>query len=137
VTDVLLRQSNDGGEITLEGGLFAMSDGLEAAVYLSLYGSNESDPGGSDLTEQYWANIGESIPSRTYRSETQYLIRSLPAVPNSLRRIEQAVTRDLAWMITEGIAKSIGVNASIPAINRVVIDLVIITEHDQIQLSFG
>jgi phage gp46-like protein len=138
VTDVLLRQSNDGGEIALEGGLVLMSEGLETAAYLSLFGGNEQDPGEADQTESWWGNLGETIPSRKYRSETQFLVRSLPAVPSNLRRIEQAALRDLQWMVDEKLVHSIGVTTSIPGLNRVVLDVNVITQRDQlIQLSFG
>lgn len=137
MTDVLLRQTADGGEITVDAGLVLMSEGLETAVYLSLFGGNEDDPGDADRTRQWWGNIGESEPARTYRSETQYLIRSLPSVPSNLRRIEQAATRDLQWMIDTGVARSIAVAALIPAVDRVTLDIRIATARDQIQLSFG
>lgn len=136
MTDVLLRQTNDGGDITAEAGLLAMSDGLETAAYLSLFGGNEQDPGDADSAESWWGNVGELEPARQYRSETQYLLRSLPAVPANLRRIEEAAERDLEWMLDSGIAKSIAVSASIPELNRVRVD-VIITAAKQLHLSFG
>jgi phage gp46-like protein len=138
MTDVLLRQTNDGGDITVEGGLVLMSEGLETAAYLSLFGGNADDAGdnGGDRL-QWWGNLGELDESRTYRSETQFLIASLPAVPRNLRRIEQAATRDLAWMIAAGIAKGIAVSASIPALDQVRVAITIVTLKEQIQLTFG
>lgn len=138
MTDVLLRQTNDGGEITIEAGLALMSDGLETAVYLSLFGGNEDDAGdAAGERVQWWGNLDETEPARTYRSETQNLIRSLPAVPRNLLRIEQAAARDLAWMIASGVAKSVSVSASIPEVNRVVVAVSIVTLKEQIQLTFG
>jgi phage gp46-like protein len=137
VTDVLLRQTQDGGDLILQGGLFAMSDGLETAAFLSLFGSNEQDPGDSDSREQWWGNFVEADASRHYRSETQFLLRSLPATPASLLRIEQAASRDLDWMIDEGVVKTITVSASIPELNRVVVDVSLVTLTRLIQLSFG
>jgi phage gp46-like protein len=137
MTDVLLRLGPDGGEITIEGGLALMSDGLETAALLSLYGGNEQDSGDADSAEQYWGNIGETEPARRYRSETQYLLRSLSAVPANLRRIEEAASRDLEWLTDSGLAQSIDVSASIPELNRVQIDVVITTLEKQLHLSFG
>lgn len=137
MTDVLLRLTPDGGDITVENGLTLMSDGLETAALLSLYGGNEQDPGDADSSEQWWGNLGETEPNRRYRSETQYLLRSLPAVPANLRRIEEAAQRDLEWMLDSGIAKSIAVSASIPELNRVQVDVVITTLEKQLHLSFG
>lgn len=138
MTDVLLRQSPDGGEITVEAGLVLMAEGLETAAYLSLFGGNEDDSG-DDATDrlQWWGNLGEPEPNRTYRSETQFLIRSLPAVPRNLLRIEQAASRDLAWMVAAGVAKSVVVLASIPDVGRVDVAVTIVTLTRQIHLSFG
>lgn len=138
MTDVLLRQSEDGGEITLQGGLLLLAEGLETAVYLSLFGANEDDPGDVDSPLQWWGNLLEAEPERAYRSETQYLLKSLPAIPANLRRIEQAAARDLQWMLDTDNAQSVTVEATIPALNRVQINLTIITAAGQrIELSFG
>ena len=138
MTDVLLRQTNDGGDITITGGLLLMSEGLETAAYLSLFGGNEDDPAGTDTAQQWWGNLLDVEPERHYRSETQHLVRSLPALPFNLRRIEQAAARDLQWMLDTGIAQSVTVEATIPAANRVRVGLVIITATEQrIELFFG
>lgn len=138
MTDVLLRQTSDGGDITLEGGLLLMSEGLETAAYLSLFGGNEDDPGDAGAsTLQWWGNLLETDAARTYRSETQYLIKSLPAIPANLRRIEQAAARDLQWMLDTATALSVTVEATIPALNRVRINLTIDTTTDRVELSFG
>lgn len=138
MTDVLLRQSNDGGDVTIRGGLLQLSEGLETAAYLSLFGGNEDDPAGTDSTLQWWGNLLDVEPERAYRSETQYLVQGLPAIPFNLRRIEQAAARDLQWMLDTGVAKSTTVEATIPAVARVGIGLVIITASGQrIELFFG
>lgn len=138
MTDVLLRQTPDGGDITIEGGLLLMSEGLETAAYLSLFGGNEDDPAEADRTLQWWGNLLETEPERAQRSETQYLLRSLPAIPVNLRRIEQAAARDLQWMLDTETAQSVAVEATIPAVNRVSIALVIITATGQrVELFFG
>lgn len=137
MTDVLLRQTNDGGDITVENGLVLMSEGLETAAYLSMFGGNEDDPGEGATELQWWGNIGETEPARTYRSETQHLIRSLPATSGNLRRIEQAAARDLQWMIDGGVAESITVEASIPSLNRVLVSGTIVTTLEEIHFAFG
>jgi phage gp46-like protein len=138
LTDVLLRQTNDGGEITIRGGLLLLSEGLETAAYLSLFGGNEDDPGEADTALEWWGNVLDPDPDLAYRSETQFLVQGLPAIPANLRRIEQAAGRDLKWMIDTGAAQSVTVEATIPAVNRVRIALVIITATGQrIELFFG
>lgn len=138
MTDVVLRHTNDGGDLTIQSGLLLMSEGLETAAYLSLFGGNEDDPAGTDTAQQWWGNLLDVELERHYRSETQFLVRSLPAIPFNLRRIEQAAARDLQWMLDTGVAQSLTVEATIPALNRVGLGLVIITATEQrIELSFG
>lgn len=138
MTDVLLRHTDNGGEITLQGGLLLMSEGLETAAYLSLFGGNEDDPGGEDTSLQWWGNLLETESERQYRSETQRLLQSLPAIPANLRRFEQAAGRDLKWMVETGLAQSVTAEATIPGVNRVALRIVIITATGQtIVLVFG
>lgn len=125
--DVHLYQTDDDGTITVEAGVVAMSGGLETAAYLSLFGGNEQDDGRKDGPLQWWGNLGE-LPERQYRSETQYLLRSIPAIPANLRRIEEAAARDLAWIVTTGAATSVTVAASMPGPARV--HLVVAIEAD-------
>lgn len=118
MTDVHLFQTDDGGEIRSENGQVDTNDGLETAVYLSLFGGNESDSGlEADDPRQWWGNVGETDPARHYRSQTQHLLRSIPATSENLRRVEDAARNDLAWLVE--IATRVGATASIPAVNQV------------------
>lgn len=138
MTDVLLRQTDDGGDITIEGGLLLLSDGLETAAYLSLYGGNEDDPAETDRSLEWWGNLLEAELERAYRSETQFLVQTLPLIPLNLRRIEQAAARDLKWMLDTGLAKSVETEATIPAKDRVGLAIRIVTATgQQIELFFG
>jgi phage gp46-like protein len=133
--DVRLYQTNDGGEIDFVAGQAQMSDGLETAVYLSLFGGNERDSGqDGDEPLQWWGNLGEADQSKHYRSETQHLLRSLPATTANLRRIEDAIARDLAWMTDSSLASSVSAEVSVPALNR--IDLLVRVEIDGEELKF-
>lgn len=138
MTDVLLRQTNDGGDITIQAGLLAMSEGLETAAYLSLFGGNEDDPGGADTSQQWWGNVLDTEPERAYRSETQALLAGLPAIPANLLRVEQAAERDLKWMVDTGNAQSVTAEATIPAVGRILLGVVIITATGQrLEFFFG
>lgn len=137
MTDVLLRQTPDGGEITVQNGLALLSDGYETAAYLSLFGGNEDDPGGSDTRLQFWGNLIEADQAAMDRSETQHLLRSIPAVPANLRRIEQAAERDLAWMVTAGAALSVRAEATMPQLNRIALRITIQTTTGTRILEFG
>ena len=134
--DVLLFQTPDDGDILVEGGIVAMSSGLETAAYVSLFGGNEDDDGRPDNRATWWGNLGETDPARQYRSETQNLLQAIPATSGNLRRVEDAARRDLNWMITEGAASSIAVVASIPALNRVRFDILIAAEGEEASFAF-
>ncbi len=123
--DVKLFQTVDDGNFTVENGIVEMSGGLETAAYLSLFGGNEDDAGGSDETFTYWGNFDETEPEKQYRSETQNLLKGIPATTGNLRRIEDAARRDLDWFLSSNVASSVTVAASIPALNRIkfVIDI--------------
>jgi len=117
--DVKLYQTDDDGDITVVNGVVEMSGGLETAAYLSLFGGNEDDDGRADNPKEWWGNLIEDEPTREYTSETQNLLTSLPATSGNLVRLEQAVKRDLAWMVSESVASNIAVSVSIPALNKV------------------
>lgn len=130
MTDVNLFLVEDGGEIAIQGGQVELSDGFESAVILSLFGGNELDSGiQADDPRQWWGNFDEPDPARHYRSETQHLLRSIPAIPANLRRVEDAAGRDLAWMAGT-VADGVLAEASIPSPKT--IDLLI-----RIQLTNG
>lgn len=123
MTDVLLRPTEDGGEIQFIGGEPTLSDGLESAAFLSLFGGNERDSGDTDGERfQWWANFEEPVKDRRLRSKTQSLLKALAAVPFNLTRIEDAAAADLAWMEAELDAK-VTVAASIPDLDRVLLEV--------------
>ena len=117
--DVLLFQTNDDGDIDVTGGIVEMSGGLQTTAYLSLFGGNEGDAGGSDIALTWWANLDELEPSNQYRSETQNVLQALAASPRNLKRVEDAAGRDLAWMVEQKVATSVAVAATMPGLNKV------------------
>jgi phage gp46-like protein len=120
MADVRLFQTEDGGEIELVGGQIALDEGLDSAVFLSLFGGNDDDGGlDGDKLKQWWGNVDELDETRKYRSLTQYLLRSLPLIPNNLRRIEDAAVSDLAWMLDTKLASFVGATATMPGRNTV------------------
>lgn len=134
--DVLLQQIDDGGEITVSGGLVEMSGGLETSAYLSLFGGNELDDGRADNSQTYWGNLSENIESRKYISETGHLLLSLESTVANLRRLEDAARRDLAWLLTEKVASSITVVAFMPGLNRVGLEITIIADGEESTFRF-
>jgi phage gp46-like protein len=134
--DVKLFQTNDDGDISVVNGVVEMSGGLETAAYLSLFGGNEDDDGSADSTMRWWGNLSETEASRKYVSETQHLLTAIPAVSANLLRIEDAARRDLNWFITDRIASSVTVRASVPALNRVAISVTIIAQGEESTFNF-
>src|SRR3954462_10834325 len=113
MSDVLLFESLDGGEIESINGAFTMDEGLSTAAYLSLFGGNEQDSGSDgDKPKQFWANFEEPDATKQYRSELQYLLTPLPLIPASLKRFQDAAGRDLAWMVDAGLATQVGATAT-------------------------
>lgn len=134
MSDVLLYQTLDDGEININNGVVELSPGLETAAYLSLFGGNENDNGNPENPLAWWGNIGESIVNR-YRSRTQFLINSLPLITSNLTAIKNAVLEDLNWLLTESIASTVEVEVTIPAMNRV--NIVVIIEAQGKRSTFN
>lgn len=116
IKDIYIFDTLNGGSLTSD---LEMRDGLESAVYLSLFGGNAKDDGSQDTPYQWWGNIAENVPSRKYRSETAFLLSTVPPTPNNLRRIEDAALRDLDWFLGEGYASKIDALATMPRLNTV------------------
>lgn len=114
--DVYIYDTADGGNITPD---LEIRDGLENAVYLSLFGGNVLDDGSQDTPFQWWGNLNENQESKMYRSQASYLLRTVTPTANNLRRIEDAAKRDLAWMISDGITETVSIVATMPALNHV------------------
>ncbi len=123
MTDVLMFNAPDGGEILVENGVVALSDGLETAAYLALFGGNSDDSGdAAESPLQWWGNHDELNPARKYRSRFQYLMFRLPPITSNLLRLEEAALADLQPTF-EGVATNISVRCSMPAINRIAVTI--------------
>lgn len=134
--DVLLFQTNDNGEIEIENGIVTLSPGLETSAYLSLFGGNWKDDGSQNNRQTWWGNLDETERVRQYRSETQFLLGTLPATTGNLKRIEDAAKRDLAWLVDENAASSVTVSASLIGLNRVKIGVVVRAEGNEAEFNF-
>lgn len=134
--DVLLYQTVDGGDLNISGGLVEMTGTFDTAAYISLFGGNYEDAGGSDRTLQWWGNISETNAVKRQISETQHLLESIPLTTGNLKRVEDAARRDLAWFISEGIASAVVVVGSIPALNTIQLDISITAEGNVNSFTF-
>ena len=122
MSDVKLFSTPDDFDIEVINGTVTMDDGFETAFYLSLFGGNEDDPGGSDLSKQWWGNSLDDNVDTHYRSRTQYLLRMLPQNSANLNAIKQAVYADLAWSSDQVTISDIFV--SVPRLNWLSIEVV-------------
>lgn len=115
--------TSDGGEVLVENGIMALSDGLETAAYLALFGGNSEDSGDqAESRKQWWGNHDEPNPARQYRSRFQYLMWRLPAITSNLLVLEEAALADLQ-PVFEGVATSVSVRCSMPGINRLTVTI--------------
>lgn len=135
--DVLLYQTVDDGDIIVTDGITRMTGGLETAAYLALFGGNDDDNGVGDNLREWWGNISENDPAKKYRSQTQYLLRSIPAISANLLKIEEAAKADLAFFVTSGAATAVDAAAVIAGLNRVQITCTITAEGRETSFAFA
>ena len=124
IGDVYLFNTENNGDIEIDAdGFFCMSPSPETASYLSLFGGNDDDDGSKDNLLQWWGNSTTLDESKQYRSETQHLLRSLPATSNNLVKLELAAERDHAWLLIDGYATEVSATARL--LDRNMINLLI------------
>ena len=136
MTDVLLFQTVDDGDINIVGGITELTGGFDTSFYLSLFGGNFEDDGTQDNRKGWWGNLLENEPEGKYVSRTQNLLRGLPASPANLRRIEEAVLRDLQWYLDTGIADDIEAVATIPEFGKIKISGSVTVQGEKLQFDF-
>lgn len=138
MTDLLMLQTVDGGEIEIVNGREMLTTtGLETAGYLSLFGGNLDDAGGeADIANQWWANFSEPDPAAVMRSETAALLQSLPLVPANLKLLQEAAGRDLAWFKDRGIAQEIAIRVSLPARNTLKVEVLLTIDGTVVPFEF-
>lgn len=113
--DALLLHTLDGGDVRITQGDPTRSGGLHNAVYLSLFGGNDTDTGLADDRQQWWGDTLDTDPMYQYRGRTAYLLRTLPSTGPTLVAVESAAADDLAWMVELGLADSVEVVSRVVA----------------------
>jgi phage gp46-like protein len=99
--DVQVVHSLDGGAITFRSGQPDMEGGLSTAVYLSLW----TEPG-------WWPIPLMPVEERIEEDSLEEL--EIEPLTNKVRQdYEERARKRLAWMVTQGVAKSVTVAASI------------------------
>lgn len=100
MTDILVNQTVDGADITVETGFISITESLETAVFVSLLG------GSSD----YWANTIAVDDDEKLESQFQILLPKTTATVKDLLRLQTAGINDLAWLKTKGIVTEIDIS---------------------------
>jgi len=117
--DPLIYDIGDGGDLSFSGGQPVMSSGIENAAYLSLF-----------VDANWWGNdIDPANPGATGSYHFLKLISNAKLTPSILTDTEAAAKADLAWMITDGVAKSVDVSCSITGTVSMGIEITV-TEPD-------
>ncbi len=138
--DALWMPVLDGGSLRIIDGEAVRSGGLQAAVYISLFGGNDADDGATASRSQFWGNhLGNDEP---IRGRLGTLIRTIPMVSESLARIEATAALDLAWMVDNNIATGVTVDASMRLARWLHLDfsiemLATTTEHFKWRLNWA
>lgn len=123
MTDVLLQQTQDGGEISFDAlGNLNLTETPETSVYLSLFG------GGN-----WWADIDEPDSNLKLTGEFGQLVKTIPPSSSNLIKVEQAALRDLQWLINVGAASSIAVSAMLAPNN--ILEITINLEYNGRQVD--
>lgn len=122
--DVKLLSTVDGGNINVDSGLTEMTGGFESMIYLCLFGGNFEDDGTESTKNlEWWGNKIDNDPDKNLTSRTQNILKGFPATPGNLNLVDQAIKLDLNIMLTTGIIDDLIINLSIPAKNRIQIDI--------------
>lgn len=105
MSDILLQQTVDDGEIDVVNGVVTVTEAPDSAAYISLFGGNQDG-------SAWWGD--NQITSRT-----QELLDQLPPTSGNLLRLTDAVKQDLAWMAQAPYGWAVDASAFIPELNRV------------------
>jgi len=104
--DPKLFDSGDGGDLLIQGGQPVMGQGLQNAAYLSHF-----------LEPNWWGwSSDPANPQIVDSGNLLALTRRAVLTPALLNDAESAAKKDLAWMLAQGVAKSVECSASIVAL---------------------
>jgi phage gp46-like protein len=101
--DIRLTPTADGGDITWTNGQPDMDQGIETAVYLSLFSGPD-----------WWGNAIAGQYERAESALEALLSRTLTV--QTMLDAEEAARQALAWMVPAGVAAKVAVSASLPAL---------------------
>ncbi|AUR98035.1 hypothetical protein NVP1246O_28 [Vibrio phage 1.246.O._10N.261.54.E10] len=112
--DVLLFQTLNDSDMSITDGIVQMTQGLETAVYLSLFSPVDT-----------YLNEAAETNDEKLSSQTEAIIQNKAQSSKNYQLLVQAVNADLKWLMTNGNAKSIDTSVSSDGLNRVIISITI------------
>jgi len=125
MSDLLLFQTNDGGEIEVINGFVTLTDDLQTASYLSMFGG-----------DSWFANDLQENPASKMNAETGRVIETTNPSSSGLLAVEDAIKRDHAWMITEGLASAVDAEANLDGSTLTIIINITYDTGDTVRLNF-
>lgn len=102
MNDLKLTPVNEGLEISIVNGAAELAGGIDNSIYLSLF------------TPPYWGNSIED-PGDRYTSTIPDIMGAGLLTAQTRLDVIAAAERALAWMVSEGVAERIEVDAEIPS----------------------
>ncbi len=119
MADVKLFWKEWGGDCAIQGGDLAAEDGLTTAVVLSLFldaraQDDDTLPDNSGDPRGWWADTvapavdGDRVGSRLW------LLHREKQLPEVLRRARTYAAEALQWLVDDGVARAVDVQAFIP-----------------------
>lgn len=99
MTDILIDQTEDGADITVDNGFINITDSLETSVFISLLG------GSSD----YWGNTVAIDEDEKLQSQFQDLLQKTTATTRDLLKLQTAGLNDLDWLKNKGFVTTIDI----------------------------
>lgn len=110
ITDVLIYETGNGGDLILRGNDLATITGYENSPYLALFGGVD-----------WWANY---LTDNKFECKTEQVLSEVALTSSGRKKIEEAVLSDLSYLNDiEGTEYSVSV--TLGGVNRVSIEITI------------
>lgn len=129
MSDLALQFADFGGDLVMQGADLAADDGLRTATIISLFsdrraGNDDELPPGDEDRRGWWGDAypdteGDLLGSRLW------LLRREKQIDVVLVKARQYGREALQWLIDDGVAREIDVQASFPAPTVLVLDIAI------------
>ena len=107
--DIALTNNRTSGELTVEDGDLVADNGLQTAVFISLF---------SGAKEKYWGNEFGDEPAEHYGGEFEPLLEGALIDNTSINLMGDAIQRDLEWMKEANLISEVQVSAHIVSMDE-------------------